>query len=315
MNKLSESKIAPYVFKMKSIFIQSIKEEVIPWITADKLYYPDKKYNSQSALDFIINPPKYGYDDHGEIRSNDLLYNKIGSALVIAIHKCMNLLGDKIEKPQTVTYYPQYAMSAAVGIPEYDETIPSSKISPKLLKFSDKIQTDLYHYLIAEVRKIAKPTTRTNISKYQKAIADAFDSGLSLADKDLNEFVTMILHEITHLAQWKSSKSDTYFPNIGINAMGKKKKDWGKNPDIIDGYDLDYLADYNEIDAYANECAAKLLITHKAENKKINVNHMSKLAENLFYIDIAKKTPKILHIFKRFMRTLINNLNAHNDNL
>jgi hypothetical protein len=206
-------------------------------------------------------------------------------------------------------------MTAAVGIPEYDDyqNIPASKIKPQLIKFSDKIRTDLYHALIAEIRKISKPTVRTNIEKYKKAIDKAFENAILSISKTVDEFSVMILHEITHLAQWKSSKSDTYFPNIGKNAVGKKKKDWGTNPEYVEDFDLDYLADFNEIDGYANQVAAELLITHKAENKKINVGAIAHMAEHAFYTKATPNNPRLKTIFKRFMRTVTNNLQHHND--
>jgi hypothetical protein len=176
----------------------------------------------------------YQYDDHKEIRSSDLMYAKIGDALHSSVKKNMQLLGDLIEKPEYVTSYSSYRMTAAVGIPEYDDDqlMPASKIKPKLIKFSDKIRTDLYHALIAEIRKISKPTVRTNIEKYKKAIDRAFENAILSISETIDEFAVMILHEITHLAQWKSSKSDTYFPNIGKNAVGKKKKRLGQEPRV-----------------------------------------------------------------------------------
>ena len=316
MPQIQESKVSSYIFKMKQNILNSLRTDVLPSLYDDKLYYPDKKYDSAKALEFITGSSKqYEYDDHTEIRSNDLLYDKLGNALRNSVIRNMNLLGDMIEKPEYVSSYPSYKMTAAVGIPEYDDyqNVPASKIKPKLIKFSNKIQTDLYHAIIAEIRKISKPTARTNIEKYKKAIANAFENAVSSISEIIDEFAVMILHEITHLAQWKSSKSDTYFPNIGKNAVGKKKSDWGKNPDYVDGFDLDYLADFNEIDGYANQVAAELLIKHKAENKKINVGAIANLAENAFYTKTTTSNPRLKSIFKRFMRTVTNNLQHHND--
>lgn len=316
---LNETKIATHVFDMQGTIMRLLREHLLNMVHTfarqDDLYFPDKNYKHDQAIKNLTSPD---YDEMAALRRDDRLFRTINTLVVEAVQTALKQFQDSEQPNYVSSFEDDYSnhnghKEKAAIVMAHNATDHFSKADILKLRFVDTFQMTLYHEIIRAIRESTpKPTKRTNFDKHGERLAQAFEQGLNSPETqhELNDLCGSLMHEIAHLHQIKKMKdpNKAYNPDTEKNALGVPFSQHQARS-------THYYAQYNEIDAYAVGTASELLLKHNAKDKKVDVPQLTREADHFFYVKYAKSAPhnEIQHIHRRFIRTLVNNLNHHNE--
>lgn len=321
-----ETTSAKDVLIIKKYLLDNIEKQLVEDINTefDLVYktYRNRKLATVPGLrsDFYENPSIY----------LTMINSAVGDGLRIAISQSAKTIAnhkiDEYLKKQSLSNrfksIPSIRSTRGDGYMAVDPTDGLFfLISPKVLEDLEKpiidflykklsIEHDPTHFkLVKSDRKGNEYLPRMSHKQFKKRLLSEIKNMIEELKRSelINKICEGILHEIVHIQQFNKIKIPFHKLRNALNRVCK-------------GVGLDYYSCYLEIDAYANDFVAHLILN--SGGLKIDYSEILKNIDKVAYSRFSKKyvqshepkfKPHIEKIFQRFIRKVVKNINDYND--
>lgn len=324
--QLNESIMVPYIEPVmktiSTVFKSTLESELQEKFMSEwKKSRKDFLYDAESLSSF-----EYGSQSENKI--SQIIYDTIVTALSDSINQCVvDITTRRIYKIMDVPPEAIDKTLMSVGAQKNtDKTIrfevnhkiyviPMAKSLLDHLASTISVNVDPSYFKLTTdpTNKVTNPTPTVFLKKMLKEIQHWSDNFFQKSNKTYLSFIQLLIHEITHIQQFTRQKVP--FSKINketILPVGKK----------FSNEKLNYLSRYSEIDAFANDYAVKVILANNGA--RIELNTVLEHIQGHNYESIMKFSKEhksaevqkhMQQVFKRFIRTVIKNINAYNDAL